>query len=286
MPKLSLLRIGTMTLLWDPLKISAITVMWLRWQGLASWLRSLWPSVLVRFHQHEPCPYIVLNVSPAPKSQHPRKLKELVLQLSLPELPELMRRFLYNQLLPDADVSGSHVDLDECPEIRGRVYIYHSACATFYAPSDQSGIGGMCRERIRATPSWHGGASRNDCVFVTKDSEIDGMRGLHVARVQFFFSFSHNRVVYPCAFVEWFVPIGDAPCEDTGYWMVEPDIDEDGQPVRDVIHVDCIVRGALLIPIYGDRHLPPHIIFSNSLGAFRAYYVNKYSDYHAHATAF
>jgi hypothetical protein len=235
-----------------------------------------------RFHQHELCPYVL----PAPRSQHPRKLKDLALQFSLPDLPELMRRFLYDQLLPDADILGSDVDLDACPEVRGRVYVYHSACATFYAPSDLSGIGGMCRERIRATPSWHGDGPRNDCVFVTKDAKVDGMRGLHVARVQFFFSFTHNRIVYPCAFVEWFVPIGNAPCEDTGMWMVKADIDEDGQPVRDIIHLDCIIRGALLIAACGAQLLPSHITFSNSLGAFRAYYVNKYADYHAHATAF
>jgi hypothetical protein len=177
-------------------------------------------------------------------------------------------------------------DVDQLPIIRSRIYVFLSAIATFYAPSDPSGIGGMCCERIRATPSWHGGPSRNDCVFITKDSDIDGMRGLYVIRVQLFFSFTHEKKRYPCALVQWFLIIGDTPCEDTGMWMVEPDLDHNGKPVQSVIHVDCMVRAALLIPIYGEELLPRHITFSNSLGAFRSYYVNKYADHQANELAF
>lgn len=112
------------------------------------------------------------------------------------------------------------------------------------------------------------------------------MRGLHVARVQFFFRFTYEGKQYPCALIQWFSPVGGAPCEDTGMWIVEPCLDPNGQPEQAVIHVDAIVRGAHLIPVYGEELLPPHINFANSLGSFRAYYVNKYADHHANEIAF
>jgi hypothetical protein len=219
-------------------------------------------------------------------SSYPRNIDILATQFSMPRLPELIRRFLYDQLNPDAMQPGSDVDLGECPTLHGRFYIFHSAVAQFYAPSNISGTSGMYSERIRATPSWFGGAARNDCIFVSKDPDLEGMGGMHVTRVQFFFSFDHDQKKYPCALVWWFVVVGDAPDEDTGLWIVEPELGGDGEQVQSVIHVDSIVRGALLVPVYGDMFLPRHITFSNSLGAFSTYYVNKWADYHAHEIAF
>ena len=40
-----------------------------------------------------------------------------------------------------------------------------------------------------------------------------------------FFSFKHNWKIYLCILIQWFVPISDLPCEDTGMWEVEPDMD-------------------------------------------------------------
>ncbi|KIL61333.1 hypothetical protein M378DRAFT_82595, partial [Amanita muscaria Koide BX008] len=47
----------------------------------------------------------------------------------------------------------------------GNVYVYPSAVATYCAPSDLSGVGGMFREQIRSTHSWRSGPERRDCVF-------------------------------------------------------------------------------------------------------------------------
>lgn len=215
-----------------------------------------------------------------------RDLSSLAAHFGLPDFPELVRRFLFDQLYPLSILSGSKVDLVHCPDVRGSVFIYHSAVSVHYAPSEPSGIGGMYRERIRATPAWHGGPPRNDCIFATKDMMLDGMRGLHVLRVMIFFSFTHDRKKYPCALVQWFVPVGDKPCDETGLWIVEPDTDEDGEIVKSVIHLDSVVRGALLIPVYGVDFLPRHINYSNSLGSFHTYYVNKYADHHANEIAF
>ena len=67
-------------------------------------------------------------------------------------------------------------------------------------------------------------------MFLEKDPTLAGFRGLHVVQVRLFFSFRHNQIRYPCAFVQWFTPVGDEPCRDTGMWMVKPDFDHGGQP--------------------------------------------------------
>jgi hypothetical protein len=200
----------------------------------------------------------------------------------------LTRRFLYDQLYPDSEVSGSDIILSECPEPRGAVFVFNSALATFYAPSDLCGIGGMHRERIRATPAWKKGdieTPRYDCVLVDTDSTLPGMRGLQVARVHLFFSFRFNTTVYPCALIQWFETIGDEPDRDTGMWMVKPEYTGQNQS-RSVIHLDCIMRGAHLLPIFDEKFIPRDLHYSETLDMFRAFYVNKYIDHHAFEVIF
>jgi hypothetical protein len=108
-------------------------------------------------------------------------------KLELPEFPELLRRFLYDQIYPHARIPSSDVSIDACPAFVGKISVFYSASATFRAPSDPSGPRGMQCEYIRATPSWRKGHSRYDCVFVNAQPELPGMRGLQVARVFLFF---------------------------------------------------------------------------------------------------
>ncbi|EGO02356.1 hypothetical protein SERLA73DRAFT_48575, partial [Serpula lacrymans var. lacrymans S7.3] len=68
-------------------------------------------------------------------------------------------------------------------------------------------------------------------------------------------------------------------------WMVQQDVNEEGYPAVKFIHVDCILRAAHLLPIYGDCFMPRELSFSNSLDAFHAYYVNKFIDHHAFGIA-
>ncbi|KAF8193121.1 hypothetical protein K438DRAFT_1934856 [Mycena galopus ATCC 62051] len=227
-----------------------------------------------------------VKLARAPLRQYPRDPESLAQWLKLPTLPRLLHRFLYAQAHPDLDVPLETIPLDACPELPSRIMAYPSATATFYAPSDHSGLGGQLRERIRAVRSWRGGPARYDCVFVEEDADQSGFRGLLAARVLLFFSFKHNGIVYPCAAVTWFSAVGESPCPDVGMWMVEPDLDGRGQRVLDIIHLDSILRGAHLIPIYGNSYLPRHIKHTASLDSFRAYYVNKYADHHSHEIAF
>jgi hypothetical protein len=213
--------------------------------------------------------------------------------LAEPRLPEYIRRFLYDQLYPEADLCGMDVALEVCPKVflSLPVKVFHSALATYYAPSDLSGIGGMHREWIRATPSWKNGASRYDCVFIDHKPEEDGFAGLYVARVKLFLSFviedgSEAAGDYSCALVEWFSTYGDLPCEDTGLWTVVPELDVRGRRITSLVHIDTVLRGAHLIGVAGpDELLPKTLTYNHSLDVFRRFYVNKYIDYHAHETA-
>jgi hypothetical protein len=182
--------------------------------------------------------------------------------------------------------------LEACPKVSLslEVKVFHSALATYHAPSDLSGIGGMHREWIRATPSWQNGAGRHDCVFIDREPELDGFAGLYVARIKLFLSFVIENEAgagnYPCALVEWFSTYGDSPCEDTGLWSVIPDHDVRGQRVTSLVHIDTILRGAHLIGVAGHHLLPKTLTHNCSLDVFQRFYVNKYIDYHAHEIAY
>jgi hypothetical protein len=66
-----------------------------------------------------------------------------------------VKSLMFDQLNPDAPVAGGRIPLEQCPDFAERVFIFNSARAVFYAPSDVSGVGGMHHERIRATKSWY-----------------------------------------------------------------------------------------------------------------------------------
>jgi hypothetical protein len=89
-----------------------------------------------------------------------QRVDDLAKNLNQPDLLDLIRIFLRRQLNSESisDVSSSS-SLDDLPQFRARekIVVYKSAVATFFAPSDISGIGGMRRERIRAISNW-----RND----------------------------------------------------------------------------------------------------------------------------
>lgn len=161
-----------------------------------------------------------------------------------------------------------------------------AAVATFYAPSDPSGIHGMRREQIRCTPRWWGGAPRRDCVYVVDDDDQEGFRGMSVVRIHLLFSFKYGGVTYPCALVEWFKKVGDNPDEQTGMWIVEAELDVNNERLCSVLHLDSFVRGAHLVPVYGSRYLPIDFLHVWSLDAFEVYHVNKFIDYNANEIAF
>jgi hypothetical protein len=213
---------------------------------------------------------------PPDRMRSPEHLAE---ELQEVRLPAMLRRFLHDQLY-GSDYEGD-ILLEDCPVIYGNVALHLSARATFFSPSDPSGISGMHQQMIRSNPSFRG-RPRFDTVLV-KIGEQDGFAGMAVARVLAFLVFKHEGVSYECCYVEWFRRRSDEPDPVTGYWVVEPDLDAQGQRCTDIIHIDCVVRPCHLIGECGDERLPRDLSDSSVvLDVFSSFYVNHYIDYHAH----
>ncbi|KAG2117733.1 hypothetical protein DEU56DRAFT_874097 [Suillus clintonianus] len=221
-------------------------------------------------------PTVIAHVDLAKKSAKRIYADLLADQIGEPELTTHIQRFLHDQLHcsdsnSEASESGAGSS-SALPELHEKITLYTSAIATFFAPSDVSGIGGMRYERIRAVDTWRNGPGRYDCVFISTDPTVE---------VRLFFSFKHNGVHYPCAFVHWFKHVHDSPDENTGMWVVEPETREDGTRFASVIHLDCIFRAAHLMPVFGHEFVPTYLSYTQTLDAFRTYYVNKYIDHQA-----
>ncbi len=142
----------------------------------------------------------------------------------------------------------------------------------------------MRRERIRLTPSWYG-HPRRDCAFVMEDDSTAGFRGMSVVQVQLFLSFEHRGTVYPCALVHWFKKTSHNPDRKTGMWVVQPER-RYTRPVLSVVHLDTLLRGAHLMPVFGPGLVPLKFHYASSLDCFKAFYVNKYADHHANEIVF
>lgn len=210
------------------------------------------------------------------------------------DLPDLVRHFLFYQLHPDSNIEPDDLPLDWCPVLwDSRVSVFHSATATFRAPSNPSGPGGMYRELIHSTPKWTKGdvvGPRRDCVFVDMgESGAPGMQGLLVARIYLFFKFSFANVEYPCTLVHWYTTVGNEPDSSTGLWVVEPEYTQGQHPRRNmgVIHLDSIIHGAHLLPRFpSNTRVYREINYTQTLDVYRSFYVNKYIDHHAFEIAF
>lgn len=110
---------------------------------------------------------------------------------------------------------------------------------------------------------------------------------MDIARVHLFFSFDVAEETFSCALVHHFRKSFDDPDPDNGMWIIEPDLDGNEYRVMSVVHVDSMVRGAHLLPVFrGDATVPREVNFSHTLDIYTAFYVNKYIDYHAFDTVF
>ncbi|KAI0038730.1 hypothetical protein FA95DRAFT_1659879, partial [Auriscalpium vulgare] len=175
-------------------------------------------------------------------------IASLALELGLTSdaLTTSIRRFLYSQVYPDPDLPADDAPLNECPAFSGSINIYPSARATFFAPSELAGPGGMHSEVIRSTASWFQQYERRDTVLIQNGGEDDVMGGMLVGRVMRFMTRAAGR------------------------------------RTLGVVHLDTIVRSCHLIGVYDSTYLPKDFHFSHTHVAFRAFYVNRYSDYHMH----
>ncbi|KAI9450796.1 hypothetical protein BJY52DRAFT_1125681 [Lactarius psammicola] len=221
----------------------------------------------------------VVVLSATTESGYPHSLEDLAKYIRQPNLPFALRQFLFFVDNPESNDAPN--SLSELPQFHGHVRVHHLAVATFFAPSDLCGTGGMLQERIRSTPSWYD-HPRRDTVYVVLDDTLPGMEGMVIARVYLFFSFQYKRVDYACAFVNWLVRNDDEPDLDTGMWTVSLE-EHHRKPVSQVIDVRTIARAAHLLPIFGSDPVPPDIQYYDSLDRFRSFFVNAFVDHHAHA---
>ena len=212
--------------------------------------------------------------------------EDIAVEIGQPDFPDLVRKFIYKEQHSDHASDNSSVSVSELPTFYNTITVFLSAIATFYVPSDISGIGGMRRERIRAMKSWRKGPGRYDTIFVNTDPSLEGMRGLEIARVRLFFSFSHDGVKYHCALIHWFSRVDDLPDENTGMWTVEPDTLDDGEPFMSIIDLDTIIRASHLLPVFGQERVSRTLQFTDTLDTFTRFYVNKYIDHHGFEIAF
>ena len=83
-----------------------------------------------------------------------RTVEALGIEIEVPNLTALLRRFLFDQLYPDDPRDTSQIPLEGCPHFKGSISIFNSASAQFYMPSDLSGLGGMWTEFICLAPMW------------------------------------------------------------------------------------------------------------------------------------
>ncbi|KAF9221556.1 hypothetical protein BS17DRAFT_797037 [Gyrodon lividus] len=83
-------------------------------------------------------------------------------ELNVPELPMLIWYFLYDQQHPDGPQSSTDMPLQEMPVYRGRLDVFHSAMATFFAPSYPSGTR----------------AARYDTILVDTDNSTNSINGM------------------------------------------------------------------------------------------------------------
>jgi len=172
------------------------------------------------------------------KQTYPDDITDAINQ---PNFTWLIQQFIHDEGGSGSDSETSSIPSD-LPIFYKKITVFTSAVATFYAPSDISGIGGMHCERIRAVDTWRNGPGCYDCIFVCMDPSVESMRGLDIACIWLWFSFKHEGTNYPCALVHWYSCIGDSADENTGMWVVTPDILEDKTHFASVIHLNTIFR--------------------------------------------
>ncbi|KAI6008460.1 hypothetical protein EDC04DRAFT_2871492 [Pisolithus marmoratus] len=198
---------------------------------------------------------------PGDMDDSPMNMRDLAIELNIPQFHNILWHFLQSQLQHE-DHDPEDVPLDKLYD--GSVNVYNSASSMFYAPSDMSGLHGMCHKHICCSPTWRNEGSHYDCVFVITNPHTKGMLGLDVTR-------------YPCVVICWFDHVGDGP-NNTGMWVVHMC---NAQDIA-IIHIDTIYHAAQLIPVYASQHgIDPASIKPNeSYDKSQFYYVNKFADHH------
>jgi hypothetical protein len=92
--------------------------------------------------------------------------------------------------------------------------------------------------------------------------------------------------MFPCALVHWFETVEDTSDSLTGMWIVQQAYNPQGICPASVIHIDRILQGTHLLPIFGEDFIPHDLHYTQSLDVFKSFYVNKFIDHHSHKVLF
>lgn len=221
-------------------------------------------------------------------AKSPRYIQEIANHISIPSFPDLLATFLYQQANYHTPATQAVTAIPHQQPYHGMIHMFHSATCMYSDLTHARAV----HQVIHCTPSWsRKGLPRYDCVFINSNPNLPGFKGLRVGQVQLLFSLKslsrRREEDIPCALVKWFKAVGDGPCDLTGMWMVQPELDSrTKQRLMSVIPVNTIIRPAHLIPLYGHEHVHHELQSAYSLQAYKGYYVNKFSDYHAYCFAF
>lgn len=200
---------------------------------------------------------------PHSEHHHAKTIAELAEELQIPHLPQLVCALLHMKIHSDNNQPCS-----TCPFFVGNIFIFNSAFATFYTPSDLCGKEGMHQEYIQACLNWRNEGSCQDYVFVVTNPDGMGFQEMDIACILCFFLFSFQGSLYPCAIICWFDHISDAPNNDTGMWIVKPSVTAGRLPKFMAIHINSIFYAAHLIPVFTVApQLPSQGIHPHHLGS-------------------
>ncbi|KDQ54263.1 hypothetical protein JAAARDRAFT_196639 [Jaapia argillacea MUCL 33604] len=195
---------------------------------------------------------------------YPKNINLLAAFIGQPKFPELVRRFLFDELNPDSEIPSSAVALNDLPYFSGSVSVFHSAIARFYAPSDLS-------------------AELEGCIKNAFGPILVGEANIRGEILSLSYWTRNNLGCMAWLLAEFFsfsLPI--MKDEATGMWVVRPEFTGNGRQSLAVIPVDSIERAAHLIGVYGSAFLPPDFPHEDSLDVFGAFYISKYADHHMH----
>ncbi|KAF9470984.1 hypothetical protein BDN70DRAFT_909445 [Pholiota conissans] len=173
-----------------------------------------------------------IELAATPERSYPKRVDKLAQHINEPQFPMALKTFLYARRHPNHPIPN---DIDTCVGFSGKIQVFHSAIARFYAPSDLCGASGMYHERIQSTPSWYG-HPHYDTAFVVQDDDSNqmGMSGVLVTRVCLLFSFrdEEDGEIVSCALVSWYLLASKVHDHDTGMWSVKPEGTQDDYPVQ------------------------------------------------------
>jgi len=144
------------------------------------------------------CQLILICHELSERCVNAQKVAEDATQLNLVGLIRiLLCQCSQSQANTSLPLSADYLDFTEAHPLT----TYNSAVATFYAPSNLSGTGGMQKERIQAVSCWRGGHSQFDTMLLkpnngsgseSTSNDKPTINSFSIARVQLIFSFEYN----------------------------------------------------------------------------------------------